>query len=66
MQDWALIIEALVMWAGEPSGIGDQRKQRAYELVEAIAAEQGVPPNELAASIDPDWSGPRSETPTDL
>lgn len=54
-QDWALIVEALVTWAGNPSDLDKPREQRAYELVEVIAADQGLTPSDLVATIDPDW-----------
>lgn len=65
-QDWALIIEALVIWAGDPTRLSEGRQERAYEIVETIAAEQGVPPSELIASLDTDWSGPTSDTESEL
>lgn len=61
-QDWALIVETLVTWAGNPTDLGDPRKQRAYELVEMIAADQGLTPSELVANIDSDWQGDRQRT----
>ena len=45
-QDWILIVEALAHWAGPPDeAIG--RGERAYELIEAIAAVEGLPPSEF-------------------
>lgn len=45
-QDWIIIIEALAQWAGPPE-TAKGRKERAYELIEAISAEQELPPSEL-------------------
>lgn len=45
-QDWIIVIEALAEWAGPPSSVGG-RRERAYELIDAIAAEQGIPASEL-------------------
>lgn len=55
-QDWALIVEALVTWAGNPTELAEPRERRAYELVEVIAADQGRTPSDLVANIDPDWN----------
>lgn len=46
-QDWIIIVEALAQWAGPPEGMAGPREERAYELIEAIAAEQGLHPTEL-------------------
>lgn len=46
-QEWALVAEALVSWAGNPNEIDDPREQRAYEIVEEIAAQLGCWPSEL-------------------
>lgn len=35
-QDWIIIAEALAQWAGPP-GEAEGRRDRAYELIEAIA-----------------------------
>lgn len=54
-QDWIIIAEALAQWVGPPETIASARKERAYELVEAIAAEQGLRPAELLLqATDPD------------
>jgi hypothetical protein len=45
-----LIVEALVQHAGP--GIETEMEQRAWELVTAIAAEQGLPPAELVRQAD--------------
>jgi hypothetical protein len=49
-QDWILIVEALVQHAGP--AIETEMEQRAWELVTAIAAEQGLPPAELVRQAD--------------
>lgn len=36
-QDWIVIVEALAQWAGPPDE-AKGRRERAYELIEAIAA----------------------------
>ena len=59
VQDLLLISEALVCWAGRPTEIyGNPRKQRAWTLVDEIAAELGLSHGELVRQIDPEWSGP--------
>jgi len=57
-QDWLLVAEALIAWAGNPREIYDPREERAYELAEAIAAEEGLAPSEALQQVDDDWSGP--------
>lgn len=55
-QDRLLIAEALVQFAG-----GDDlapRERRAWELAEAIVAEEGLPMDGFVQQIDSDWSGP--------
>lgn len=47
-QDWIIVIEALVQWAGPPEDTGE-RGERAYELIEEIAEEQGLPASELVS-----------------
>lgn len=56
-QDWALITEALVSWAGNPTALETPRERRAYEIVEVIAGDQGCTPGELVATIDTEWDG---------
>lgn len=51
-QDWIIIIEALAPWAGPPEEMAGERGERAYELIEAIAAEQGLTPGELLFQVD--------------
>lgn len=46
-QDWIIIIEALAQWAGPPEKLECERKERAYELIESIAAEHGLPPRRV-------------------
>lgn len=50
-QDWILIVEALVQWAGPPEETGP-KEERAYELIEAIARLEGLPPSDLLLQID--------------
>ncbi|WP_158855608.1 hypothetical protein [Halorhabdus sp. CUG00001] len=56
-QDWLLITEALVSWAGNPNDLETPRQRRAWTLAEEIAAEQGLAPGEALLQIDDDWSG---------
>lgn len=55
-QDWILIVESLGQWAGPFTLQSSQREERAYELIEAIAREQGVPPSELILQADDDFA----------
>lgn len=59
-QDWALIVEALVTWAGNPTDLDEPREHRAYELTEVIAASHGLTPSDLVANINTDWNGEMS------
>lgn len=58
VQDWALIVEALVNWAGNPSQLETPRERRAWILIEIIAADMGCTPCELIELIDDEWTGP--------
>jgi hypothetical protein len=49
-QDWILIVEALVQYAGPE--LETAMDHRAWELVDGIAAEQGLPPAELVRQSD--------------
>lgn len=60
-QDWILIVEALAQWAGPSSDQSSRREERAYELIEAIAREQGLPPSELIFQLDTDYTSRKSE-----
>jgi hypothetical protein len=46
-QDWIIIVEALAQWAGPFTSQSNRREERAYEIIEAIAREQRLPPSEL-------------------
>lgn len=59
-QDWAIIVEALITWAGNPTDLDGPREQRAYELVDMIATTHGLPPSDLIANIDTHWNGESS------
>lgn len=50
-QDWIIVVEALAQWAGPPENTG-VRGERAYELIERIAVEQGLPAEELVMQAD--------------
>lgn len=50
-QDWIIVIEALAHWAGPPDKAGP-RGERAYELIEEIAEEQGLTASELVKQAD--------------
>lgn len=52
-QDWIIVIEALAHWAGPPDDL-TPRQERAYELIEEIAAEQGLPAHELVLQSESD------------
>ncbi len=54
-QDWIIVIEALAQWAGAPNDRISGRRERAYELVEAIAAEEGLPASELLRQMVRTW-----------
>ncbi|WP_181685815.1 hypothetical protein [Halorhabdus salina] len=56
-QDWLLIVEALVSWAGNANDLDTPRQRRAWALAEEIAAEQGLAPGEALLQVDDDWSG---------
>lgn len=58
-QDWILIVEALAQWAGPYTERTGQREERAYELIEAISREQGLPPSELLLQFDGRFRSPR-------
>lgn len=45
-EDWTIVVEALAYWAGSPEEASG-RRERAYELIEAIADHEGVPPSDL-------------------
>ncbi|CCQ34921.1 hypothetical protein HTIA_p2819 (plasmid) [Halorhabdus tiamatea SARL4B] len=57
-QDWLLVVEALIRFAGNPRDLETPREERAYEIAEAIAAEQGLDPSEALQQINDEWSGP--------
>lgn len=62
-QDWLIVLEALVAWAGPPAdaarGTTDTpRERRAWDLVDRIAADVGLPSDDLLFQIDEDWTGP--------
>lgn len=54
-QDWIIVIEALAQWAGAPVDSINSRRERAYELIEAIAAEEGLPADELLRQSVSTW-----------
>lgn len=56
-QDWAIIIEGLVELAGNPERLASPREKRAWELIDVIATDQGMPASELIRQIDSDWPG---------
>lgn len=57
-QDWLLIIEALSQWRLELRHFDCDRAERAAELADAIAIEQGLDPVQSIEQIDQQWSGP--------
>ena len=56
-QDRLLIAEALVRFAGDPRE-PDTREERAWELAEAITAEEGLSFDEFVFQIDDGWQIP--------
>jgi len=56
-QDRLLIAEALVQFAGPPGDL-TPRERRAWELAEAIVAEERLSMDGFVQQIDSDWSGP--------
>lgn len=57
-QDWTLVAEALAQFAGDPNQLETPREERAYELVEAIAAAYDMRPGEFVQQADSEWRGP--------
>lgn len=51
-QDWILIVHALTDYSRNWEEIRPGRSQRADELIEAIASEQGMSSPELLLQID--------------
>lgn len=58
MQDWSIIVEALVSWAGKPTELETSRERRAWTLIEKISEEQNVKSTEFIEQIDDSWEGP--------
>lgn len=56
-QDWIIIIEALAQWAGPPDRLDTPRRERAYDLIELIAAEQGHSATEMLRQAYPKFGG---------
>jgi hypothetical protein len=56
-QDRLIVVQALVHWAGNPNQLTSEREERAWELVEEIADDMGLPASELLRQVDDDWSG---------
>jgi hypothetical protein len=56
-QDRLLIAEALVRFAGDPRDLS-AREERAWELAEAITAEEGLSFDEFVFQIDDTWQAP--------
>lgn len=54
-QDYAIIVEALARWAGNPRNPNSFREERAWELIELIGIQLGVPPSTLVDDIEPVW-----------
>jgi len=52
-QDWLLIAEALIQYAGP--AVDDARERRAWELAERIAAREGVALKQVPRQIGRDW-----------
>ena len=56
-QDRLIIAEALVRFAGDARDL-DAREKRAWELAEAITAEEGLALTEFVFQIDDAWQAP--------
>jgi hypothetical protein len=56
-QDRLLVAEALVRFAGDSRDL-DAREERAWELAEAITADEGLALTEFVFQIDDDWQEP--------
>lgn len=56
-QDWLIIFQSLIQWAGNPEYNDAPREVRAWELAELIARENGLAPSECHFQIDDSWSG---------
>ncbi len=54
-QDWAIIVEALATFGGNPNQVETPRKERAWELIEIIAAEHRMRAAEMIRQIDHEW-----------
>lgn len=57
-QGWIIVVEALAQWADAPDDRISGRRERAYDLIDSIAAEQGLPPGELVGQTDRRWPPP--------
>lgn len=55
-KDWLIVLEALAQWAGDPANYSSPRQERAWELIDMIAMEHGLPPNRLVEQIDDEGS----------
>lgn len=53
-QDWILVVEALC-WYAQADHVDEQRADLAHDLVDEIAAEQGVTGSDLLAQADHTW-----------
>ena len=55
LQDWAIIVEALTAFGGNPREIDTTRQERAWDCIDVIAAGQGVQAAELLRQLDTKW-----------
>lgn len=53
-QDWIIIVEALAQWAGLPDE-ATGRRERAYELLDAISNMLNLPVEEIVPQIDDEY-----------
>jgi len=65
-QDWLIVLEALAAWAGPPADAArgtteTPRQRRAWDLVDRVASEVGLAPDELLFQIDENWAGPSAD-----
>lgn len=50
-QDWIIVVEALAAWGGPPAEASG-RQARAWELIDGVAADQGLSPDELLRQLE--------------
>ncbi|MCU4744235.1 hypothetical protein [Natronoglomus mannanivorans] len=56
-QDWLIIVESIGQWTSPPTDTLTPREERAWELIDEIAAYHNSRPGEFIEQIDDDWHG---------